>query len=45
LRVVFGEMADQTLLTSQRVVSKRLREAEYQFLFPDLKLALEDLLK
>lgn len=45
LRVVFGsEMAGQTLLVSQRVTPKRLCEAGYRFLFPELGPALDDLL-
>jgi NAD dependent epimerase/dehydratase family enzyme len=32
-------MADEMLLASQRVVPKRLKEAGYQFLFPELEAA------
>lgn len=45
LQVVFGgEMAGQTLLSSQRVVSKRLHEAGYRFVFPELGPALKNVL-
>jgi uncharacterized protein (TIGR01777 family) len=40
LRLAFGEMADATLLASQRVVPRRLQEAGFRFRFPDLREAL-----
>jgi uncharacterized protein (TIGR01777 family) len=43
-RLVFGEMADALLLSSQRVDAKRLKEAGYQFLFPQLEGALKHVL-
>jgi uncharacterized protein (TIGR01777 family) len=43
-RLVFGEMADALLLSSQRVEPKRLKEAGYQFQFTDLESALRHLL-
>ena len=35
-RLTFGEMADEMLLVSQRVIPKRLSEARYGFQFPAL---------
>lgn len=40
LRALFGELADGALLTSQRVMPKRLGEAGFQFLHPMLEDAL-----
>lgn len=45
LRLAFGEMADALLLVSQRVVPERAMGGGYQFAFPELTLALEDILK
>lgn len=42
-RGAFGEMADELLLSSQRVVPRKLQESGYVFRFDDLKKALEDL--
>jgi uncharacterized protein (TIGR01777 family) len=39
-RLAFGEMADEMLLASQRVVPKRLTEAGYKFQQPELEGAL-----
>jgi uncharacterized protein (TIGR01777 family) len=39
-RLTFGEMADEMLLTSQRVMPKRLVAAGYQFQYPELEGAL-----
>ena len=36
-RLAFGEMADEMLLTSQRVIPKRLNDAGYEFEFPELE--------
>jgi len=44
-RLAFGEMADEMLLSSQRVLPKRLSEAGYQFQYPDLESALRHLLR
>jgi uncharacterized protein (TIGR01777 family) len=44
-RLAFGEMADEVLLASQKVVPKRLLEAGFQFEHPDLKAALETILQ
>ncbi|MBI2407287.1 MAG: TIGR01777 family protein [Gemmatimonadetes bacterium] len=40
LKLMFGEMAEGTLLVSQRVVPRRLLAAGYPFRFPDLDSAL-----
>jgi uncharacterized protein (TIGR01777 family) len=42
LRAALGEMAEELLLTSQRVVPKRLLESGFSFLYPDVGPALED---
>lgn len=44
LRLAFGEMADETLLTSQRVEPARLKEEGYVFKHPELKTALQHVL-
>lgn len=43
-RFAFGEMADELLLCSARVAPKRLQDEGYQFLYPNLKDALQHLL-
>lgn len=40
LRLLFGEMAEATLLVSQRAVPDRLLAAGYRFRYPDLRDAL-----
>ena len=44
LRALFGEMADEVLLSGQIALPSRLLDAGYQFRFPELEGALEDLL-
>ncbi len=44
VRLMFGEMAGETLLASQRLVPKRLLAAGYEFRFPTLEPALRHLL-
>jgi uncharacterized protein (TIGR01777 family) len=44
-RAAFGEMADALLLSSQRVIPRRLQEAGYQFRAPELDGALQEVLK
>lgn len=44
-RAAFGEMADALLLSSQRVVPRRLEAAGYRFLAPELNEALRAVLK
>lgn len=43
LKLVFGEMAELLLLGGQRVAPTRLTQLGYQFRFPTLEAALEDL--
>jgi len=40
VRLAFGEMADEMLLTSQRVTPKKLNDAGYEFQQPELEGAL-----
>lgn len=44
LRLMVGEMADEALLTSFRILPRRLHEAGFSFEHPELKPALEFLL-
>lgn len=44
LKILFGELAD-ALLEGSRASSKKIEDAGFRFEFPDLKKALEDLLK
>ena len=44
-RLAFGEMADEMLLSSQRIVPKRLGETGYAFRYPELEGALRHLLR
>jgi uncharacterized protein len=44
VRLVFGEMADELLLSSERVAPKRLTAASYEFQYPDLREALQHVL-
>lgn len=39
--MALGEMGDELLLTSTKVVPKRLEDADFKFKYPDLKPALE----
>ncbi len=45
LRLAFGEMADEALLASARVLPKKLLDAEFQFEYPYLEKAFEHLFK
>ena len=45
LKLILGEMADETILASQDVLPEALLDAGYAFRFPDIDLALLDLLK
>jgi uncharacterized protein len=45
VRLAFGEMADALLLASQRVEPKRLKEAGYQFEYPELERTLSQVLR
>jgi uncharacterized protein (TIGR01777 family) len=40
LRLALGEMADEMLLSGQRVLPKRLLEAGFEFRYPDVETAL-----
>jgi len=44
LRLALGEMADEALLSSTRVLPRRLEEAGFLFRFPELKAALHEVL-
>lgn len=44
LKLIFGQMAEETILTSQRVLPARLDEAGFTFAYPDLVGALTDIL-
>jgi uncharacterized protein (TIGR01777 family) len=44
LRLMFGEMADTALLSSQRVLPVKLSESGYQFRYPELEAALRHVL-
>jgi uncharacterized protein len=44
LRMMMGEMADEALFTSFRIVPRRLQEAGFTFQHPELRPALESLL-
>jgi uncharacterized protein (TIGR01777 family) len=44
-RLAFGELADEGILASARVVPRKLVESGFQFKYGDLRPALEDLLK
>jgi len=44
-RLVFGQMADELLLASQKVEPEKLLASHYRFQFPELRNALQDLLK
>jgi hypothetical protein len=45
LRLALGEMADALLLSSQRVLPQGLEKLGYQFQYPDLPAALNNILK
>jgi uncharacterized protein len=40
LKLIFGEMAENTMLASQRAVPERLQAAGFHFQYPDLEAAL-----
>ena len=44
LKAVFGEMAKETMLASQRALPEKLLGTGYVFRYPDLKTALESIL-
>lgn len=45
LKLVYGELAEEVLFASQRVVPKRLLDAGFRFEFPELEQALRAILK
>ena len=45
VRLALGEMADEMLLSGQKVWPKRLLDAGFEFKHPDLKKALSDIIK
>jgi uncharacterized protein (TIGR01777 family) len=45
LRLALGEMADTLLLSSQRVLPKKLEQLGYEFQYPHLESALEAILR
>lgn len=44
LRLFLGEMAKEMLLSSQRVIPRRLLEEGYRFHYPEAKIALKEIL-
>lgn len=44
VKTLFGEMGQELLLTSQRVLPQKLQDSGYNYHFPDLKEALRHLL-
>ncbi|PCJ92945.1 MAG: TIGR01777 family protein [Porticoccaceae bacterium] len=44
-RLLFGEMADELLLTGQRVYPRKALESGFKFSYPELQQALEQILK
>src|SRR5207249_5538158 len=44
-RLAFGEMADEMLLVSQRVMPKRLKDAGFTFQYPELEGTLRHMLQ
>jgi NAD dependent epimerase/dehydratase family enzyme len=45
LRLALGEMADEMLLSGQKVLPKRLLDAGFKFKYPDLEKALSAIYK
>ena len=45
LKLIYGEMARETLLSGSRVLPEKLLNAGFEFKFPDTEKALEDILK
>jgi len=44
LKAIFGDMAKETMLQGQRVLPERLKDRGFEFLYPDLQQALQDLM-
>lgn len=45
LKLLLGQMAAELLLSGQRVMPRRLSQAGYEFKYPHLRSALEDIIK
>jgi NAD dependent epimerase/dehydratase family enzyme len=45
LRLLFGEMAEETLLAGQRVLPWALLKAGFKFQYPDLEGALREIIR
>jgi hypothetical protein len=45
VKLAFGEFAEEGILSSARVVPKKLEESGFQFRFAELGAALEELLR
>jgi uncharacterized protein (TIGR01777 family) len=45
LRLLFGQMAEETLLAGQKVLPRALLKAGFRFSYPDLELALREILR
>jgi uncharacterized protein (TIGR01777 family) len=45
LRWLFGEMAEETILSGQRVLPGALLRGGYRFIFPDIEAALQQILR
>jgi NAD dependent epimerase/dehydratase family enzyme len=45
VRIIFGEMGEELFLGSQRVAPAKLLASGYQFQHPDLKHALQEILR
>lgn len=44
VKLLFGEMGEELLLQGQSVVPKKLKDSGFEFQYPNLDLALTDLL-
>lgn len=43
-KLLFGEMGEELLLQGQQVLPEKATQSGFVFMFPDLKLALEDII-
>ena len=44
IRLLFGRMGEETVLSSQKVIPEKLSKSGFRFRFPDIRNALDDLL-
>ncbi len=44
LKIIFGEMAEELILSGQRAIPKRLLEAGYEFTYTEAEDALREIL-